>query len=407
MYATVRKLVASTLLLRDRKMPKTLIGSKENMMNGDNANTTRKRRRIEAEIMPPDNPQKTDRPRHTPSTAQSDADVMGVTTRSLRSSHTPQSSPLARRNRRREQRSPPSRLLRRIDTDYAQQDTKPVLTRSASAREARPGSPKKADAMSEERVLRPRHSGKSASPKLPRQKVPPEYMSMVLVLAQSLDGFQERRDSARRGDADGGSAPECPSSLPTPLFRPETILENSTHRLYHENNLPLFEVTRPETSSETLFNQGPAETVRLRRSMSTAKAVAKTDEDTSDECYLHRHRRPELAEKRARNREIEMYEYARWREGSQQSGVNSAAPGRTSTTHPPQLPTPETYLSSPWPTSRAIAASNVLKTFVTMASDLPTTQDSKHPGSAADAFFSLPEHVFGPLMNERRWRQRR
>ncbi|KAJ2747347.1 hypothetical protein GGI20_000598 [Coemansia sp. BCRC 34301] len=120
------------------------------------------------------------------------------------------------------------------------------------------------------------------------------------------------------------------------VYRPEVEARDGSERLYSKYNLALFEVLDKDSSSETQgveeHDEGPAAAVLKRRRRQqqrqaseagsqkrVVKAVAKSDaaevEDTSDEHYRKLHRKPEYMERRVRNREIELYQYAQWQEG--------------------------------------------------------------------------------------------
>ncbi|KAJ2875951.1 hypothetical protein GGH93_001156 [Coemansia aciculifera] len=121
------------------------------------------------------------------------------------------------------------------------------------------------------------------------------------------------------------------------VYRPEVEVRDGSERLYSKYNLALFEVLDKEPSGATLgveeHDEGPAAAVLRRRRRrqqqsnegSAEQRVAKTVaskreaadevEDTSDEHYRKLHRKPEYMERRIRNREIELYQYAQWQEG--------------------------------------------------------------------------------------------
>ncbi|KAJ2065125.1 hypothetical protein GGI17_000536 [Coemansia sp. S146] len=121
------------------------------------------------------------------------------------------------------------------------------------------------------------------------------------------------------------------------VYRPEVEVRDGSERLYSKYSLALFEVLDKEPSGATLgveeHDEGPAAAVLRRRRRrqqqsnegSSEQRVAKTAaskreaedevEDTSDEHYRKLHRKPEYMERRIRNREIELYQYAQWQEG--------------------------------------------------------------------------------------------
>ncbi|KAJ2336558.1 hypothetical protein GGI00_000765 [Coemansia sp. RSA 2681] len=121
------------------------------------------------------------------------------------------------------------------------------------------------------------------------------------------------------------------------VYRPEVEARDGSERLYSKHNLALFEVLDKDSPSETQgveeHDEGPAAAVLKRRRRQqqhrlskdgsekhVTKAVPKHDadakvEDTSDEHYRKLHRKPEYMERRVRNREIELYQYAQWQEG--------------------------------------------------------------------------------------------
>ncbi|KAJ1920699.1 hypothetical protein H4219_001098 [Mycoemilia scoparia] len=240
------------------------------------------------------------------------------------------------------------------------------------------------------RTLRSRHQDQQETQKLQKPQIPPEFTTMVIVIGQTLEGCEERH---------AGAQIDPKTQQRQPLFRPETILEDNTHRLYHENQLPLFEVIKPETEEPAAFSEGPAGAVRQRRRASMGKSSVQIDEDLSDSTYLQRHRRPEFAEKRARNREIELYEYARWQEGNRSSGSGTASASYYSQ-HQLQASLFPLPLLSPTLSSRARSASKVLEAFISMACELTTYRS----GRDQSQWFSLPESVFKTMMDERRLR---
>ncbi|KAJ2492800.1 hypothetical protein IWW37_001098 [Coemansia sp. RSA 2050] len=120
-------------------------------------------------------------------------------------------------------------------------------------------------------------------------------------------------------------------------MEPEVEVKDGSERLYSKYNLALFEVLDKVPSGSTLdveeHDEGPAAAVLRRRQRRQQQSnegrsdqhVAKTVsskrgalgevEDTSDEHYRKLHRKPEYMERRIRNREIELYQYAQWQEG--------------------------------------------------------------------------------------------
>ncbi|KAJ2666340.1 hypothetical protein IW148_001058 [Coemansia sp. RSA 1199] len=132
------------------------------------------------------------------------------------------------------------------------------------------------------------------------------------------------------------------SALPTPcqqhiidsglLYRPVVDTHEGVERLYAKYNLPLFEIIDENSSkADDLSTQNDKEragpVLRRRHKQSThanglgVKIYGKhavgesTLEDISTEHYQKLHRKPEYIEKRVRNREIELYQYARWQDG--------------------------------------------------------------------------------------------
>ncbi|KAJ2022801.1 hypothetical protein IWW57_004379 [Coemansia sp. S610] len=122
------------------------------------------------------------------------------------------------------------------------------------------------------------------------------------------------------------------------VYRPEVEVRDGSERLYSKYNLALFEVLDKAPSGVTLgveeHDEGPAAAVLRRRqqrqqqqsnedrsNQRVAKAASSKREalgeveDTSDEHYRKLHRKPEYMERRIRNREIELYQYAQWQEG--------------------------------------------------------------------------------------------
>ncbi|KAJ1816526.1 hypothetical protein LPJ75_001996 [Coemansia sp. RSA 2598] len=106
------------------------------------------------------------------------------------------------------------------------------------------------------------------------------------------------------------------------MYRPVVEVHDAAERLYTKNGLPLFEILddagrRDDADS----SDGPAAAVlRRRRQSRRAAGMLRSDEppeDLSDAHYRQLHRKPEYLEKRVRNRELELYQYARWRETQQ------------------------------------------------------------------------------------------
>ncbi|KAJ2161034.1 hypothetical protein GGF46_001781 [Coemansia sp. RSA 552] len=125
------------------------------------------------------------------------------------------------------------------------------------------------------------------------------------------------------------------------IYRPVVEAGDGSEKLYTKNNLPLFEVLGPggnalDEDAEQQEDEGPvAAVLRRRRNQQrqlkrerrkTAKNGSSRNEeeseppleDTSDAHYQKLHRKPEYIEKRMRNREIELYQYARWQENQRQ-----------------------------------------------------------------------------------------
>ncbi|KAJ2691722.1 hypothetical protein H4R19_006300, partial [Coemansia spiralis] len=95
-------------------------------------------------------------------------------------------------------------------------------------------------------------------------------------------------------------------------------------RMYAKYGLSLFETldaerdTTGSESGEKRADDGPVAAVLRRRRARQARrrgGGGRELEDVSDEHYQKLHRKPEYVEKRVRNREIELYQYARWQEG--------------------------------------------------------------------------------------------
>ncbi|KAJ2453297.1 hypothetical protein EV183_002354 [Coemansia sp. RSA 2336] len=122
-------------------------------------------------------------------------------------------------------------------------------------------------------------------------------------------------------------------------YRPVVDAHEGVERLYAKFNLPLFEIlsetkVKPE-EDEQQDDNGPASAVlkrrrdKQRRSIRSANPAKSSNlskaalEDISDEHYQRLHRKPEYIEKRIRNREIELYQYARWQEGQRKASERS------------------------------------------------------------------------------------
>ncbi|KAJ2839894.1 hypothetical protein J3B01_000280 [Coemansia erecta] len=129
------------------------------------------------------------------------------------------------------------------------------------------------------------------------------------------------------------------SVLPTPcqqhiidsglLYRPVVDTHEGVERLYAKHNLPIFEIIDSNSSKADDITQNDKERAGpvLRRrpkqpthanglgGKTSGKHIGSALEDTSTEHYQKLHRKPEYIEKRVRNREIELYQYARWQDG--------------------------------------------------------------------------------------------
>ncbi|KAJ2799338.1 hypothetical protein H4S07_005464 [Coemansia furcata] len=121
------------------------------------------------------------------------------------------------------------------------------------------------------------------------------------------------------------------------VYWPEVEVRDGSERLYSKYNLALFEVLDKGSSGATPsveeHDEGPAAAVlrrrrrrqqqsnesrselRVAKSAASKREAADEVEDTSDEHYRKLHRKPEYMERRIRNREIELYQYAQWQEG--------------------------------------------------------------------------------------------
>ncbi|KAJ1643083.1 hypothetical protein J3B02_002637 [Coemansia erecta] len=108
---------------------------------------------------------------------------------------------------------------------------------------------------------------------------------------------------------------------PATSYRPLVEAHDTAERLYTKNRLPLFEILDYKCGpDEADSSEGPAATVLRRRRQSSRPLVVNSDEspeDLSSVHYQRLHRKPEYLEKRVRNREMELYQYARWRETQQ------------------------------------------------------------------------------------------
>ncbi|KAJ2793678.1 hypothetical protein H4R21_005796 [Coemansia helicoidea] len=106
-----------------------------------------------------------------------------------------------------------------------------------------------------------------------------------------------------------------------PAYRPVVESHDGAERLYAKHGLPLFETLDAERAArseagEQRTDDGPVAAVLLRRRARRARLPGSDVlEDVSDQHYQKLHRKPEYVEKRVRNREIELYKYARWQEG--------------------------------------------------------------------------------------------
>ncbi|KAJ1719976.1 ferroxidase fet3 [Coemansia erecta] len=131
--------------------------------------------------------------------------------------------------------------------------------------------------------------------------------------------------------------------------RPVVETHDAAERLYTKNGLPLFEVldkagpgSCEASDAEQNEKEGPVAAVLRRRQRrqssgrrSTGGAVPAVShmadgggaprEDLSDAYYRRLHRRPEYLEKRIRNRELELYQYARWRETQRRNAGRSSS----------------------------------------------------------------------------------
>ncbi|KAJ2706260.1 hypothetical protein FB645_001776 [Coemansia sp. IMI 203386] len=111
-------------------------------------------------------------------------------------------------------------------------------------------------------------------------------------------------------------------SISASLYRPVVEVHDTAERLYSKNGLPLFEILDDTDTCDNvdINNEGPAAAVLRRRRQSRKNTVSDqpTTEDLSDAHYRQMHRKPEYLEKRVRNRELELYQYAQWREAQRQ-----------------------------------------------------------------------------------------
>ncbi|KAJ1726341.1 hypothetical protein LPJ61_005251, partial [Coemansia biformis] len=110
-----------------------------------------------------------------------------------------------------------------------------------------------------------------------------------------------------------------------PAYRPVVESRDGAERIYAKYNLPLFETLdggsgTTSESGEQRADDGPAAAVLRRRRVRQSRGSGGGNrlEDVSDQHYQRLHRKPEYAEKRMRNRELELYQYARWRDGQRQ-----------------------------------------------------------------------------------------
>ncbi|KAI8320859.1 hypothetical protein GQ54DRAFT_298345 [Martensiomyces pterosporus] len=148
-------------------------------------------------------------------------------------------------------------------------------------------------------------------------------------------------------------------NIPSGLtYRPVVEAHDGAERIYSKYNLPLFEIIgedgnasssgdnsegatgKAENAAIASIGDCPAAAVLRRRrrgrqgkiaypqrACNGAKAAVgrpnEPEEDLSDAHYRKLHRKPEYVEKRVRNREIELYQYARWQEGQRMESVRS------------------------------------------------------------------------------------
>ncbi|KAJ1947218.1 hypothetical protein GGF37_000606 [Kickxella alabastrina] len=121
--------------------------------------------------------------------------------------------------------------------------------------------------------------------------------------------------------------------IPAPQYRPQVEHHDNTERLYSKHKLPLFEILHKTNHlQDTQSNEdGPAAAVLRRRRQKRWYAAAekgegeREEEDLTDEHYRRLHRKPEYLEKRVRNRELELYQYARWREAQVRNAEAASA----------------------------------------------------------------------------------
>ncbi|KAJ2777288.1 3-phosphoinositide dependent protein kinase-1 [Coemansia interrupta] len=159
----------------------------------------------------------------------------------------------------------------------------------------------------------------------------------------------------------GASLPPGRAPRQTTLVVPRPVVETHdlAERLYAKNGLPLFEVLKDASSqdvsdTEQTGKEGPVAAVLRRRQRRRQSSRSSLDvgqqtmgEDLSDEYYRRLHRRPEYLEKRIRNRELELYQYARWRETQRRGQRNgggsepAAAAAAVLETKPDALQAPE------------------------------------------------------------------
>ncbi|KAJ2776694.1 hypothetical protein H4R18_005540 [Coemansia javaensis] len=130
-------------------------------------------------------------------------------------------------------------------------------------------------------------------------------------------------------------------------YRPVVESRDGAERMYTRHGLALFEVLGAADAGggrAAAAEDGPAAAVvqrrRARRGREPAAAEAGL-EDVSDAHYQKLHRKPEYVEKRVRNREIELYQYARWQEGQRRASERSHQPAADDgAAEPPPLPLP-------------------------------------------------------------------
>ncbi|KAJ1844340.1 ferroxidase fet3, partial [Coemansia sp. RSA 2703] len=135
-----------------------------------------------------------------------------------------------------------------------------------------------------------------------------------------------------------------PNAVPRPLVE----VHDAAERLYARNGLPLFEVldqrdaASDASDAEQRAKEGPVAAVLRRRSRRQSTRVApvksaasdQPSEDLSDAYYRRLHRRPEYLEKRIRNRELELYQYAAWRESQRRRAAKPSEPASATDVQP-------------------------------------------------------------------------